>query len=269
LDASGVRYARFYQATVTMATAELDELFAAAGAATITPTLEVELTTASSPRTIYQGSVNVRADLITAGAAVPAGLASYYTKAEADAKFVEDNNTGAAGSVNAAGYELLASDATASINWDNREAYDANEGLSVAWSNRYLYDGVNQVKAFEWFDQHLAYDYSEWVSVDFGERYLKKQDGTIVLWWQQMATTASSLNFSSVPANGSTTVTVSLTGATTNGIVWLGVPNSTCAGLMFQGAVSAPDLVKITAFNVTTSAVTQSAQTFRITTLGY
>ena len=80
---------------MTFATAELDELFATDGSETITPTLEIEITASGSPKTVYQGDITVRKDLITTGSAVPAAQASYYTKAEADALFVEDASTGA------------------------------------------------------------------------------------------------------------------------------------------------------------------------------
>ncbi|NBW21981.1 MAG: hypothetical protein EBR82_79915, partial [Caulobacteraceae bacterium] len=85
LDASGVVFGNFLQSSVTLATAELDELFAEEGTDTITPTLEIELTQDGTPKTVYQGSIDVRRDLITTGAVVPAAQASYYTKAEADA----------------------------------------------------------------------------------------------------------------------------------------------------------------------------------------
>ena len=52
LDASNVVFAKFLQSTVTFATAELDELFAEEGSATITPTLEIEITQSSQPKTI-------------------------------------------------------------------------------------------------------------------------------------------------------------------------------------------------------------------------
>lgn len=236
LDASGVRYARFYESTVTMATAELDELFASAGAATITPTLEVELSLSGKPRTIYQGSVTVRADLITTGAAVPAGLAQYYTKAEADALFVEDAGTGAAGSIDATQFFLLSLGAAYSLDWNNRTLFDPTEVVSIDWGARQLY-GSNGTTAV----------------LDYGKGY----------------TTSVTLTFSSVPASGSTTVTAELTGAVTNSLVLLGLPTATCAGLTFQGAVSGSGVIKITAFNVTAAAVTQSAQTFRLTAFGY
>lgn len=85
LDSSGVIFGSFLQTTVTLATAELDELFAEAGEDTITPTIEVELTQGGTPKTVLQSTITIRRDLITTGSVVPADQASYYTKAEVDA----------------------------------------------------------------------------------------------------------------------------------------------------------------------------------------
>lgn len=88
LDASGIQFIPFKQTTLTLGTAELEDAFAEAGTDTITPTLEIELTQNGTPKTIFQGSVTIRKDLITTGASVPGAQASYYTKTEADAAFV-------------------------------------------------------------------------------------------------------------------------------------------------------------------------------------
>jgi hypothetical protein len=81
LDAGGIYFAPFREATVTFATAELDELFAEAGTDTITPTLEIEMTDGGNPKTLHQGSVTIRKDLITTGSSIPADQASYLTAA--------------------------------------------------------------------------------------------------------------------------------------------------------------------------------------------
>ncbi|NDC25736.1 MAG: hypothetical protein EBZ49_16620, partial [Proteobacteria bacterium] len=119
LDASNVVFAKFLESTVTFATAELDELFATDGTETITPTLEIEITESGSPKTIYQGDITVRKDLITTGSAIPAAQASYYTKAETNALFVEDNAT----NVDATSRRLYDSSAVRSIDWNNRRIY--------------------------------------------------------------------------------------------------------------------------------------------------
>jgi hypothetical protein len=111
LDASGVIFGSFLQTTVTMATAELDELFAEAGADTISPKLEVELTQSGTPKTVLQTDVTVRRDLLTSGSAVPAAQASYLTAAESYAAFVANSTTG----VNATARGLADSSAVTSV----------------------------------------------------------------------------------------------------------------------------------------------------------
>ena len=116
----------------------------------------------------------------------------------------------------------------------------------------------------------MLFSEGEIISIDWGARQLYGSNGTtVVLDYGKGYTTSVTLTFSSVPASGSTTVTAALTGAVTNSLVLLGLPTATCAGLTFQGAVSGSGVIKITAFNVTAAAVTQSAQTFRLTAFGY
>jgi hypothetical protein len=92
LDSTGVNFIPFQQTTLTINTAEVEDAFAVSGETTITPTLEIELTQSGTPKTIYQGGVNIRKDLITAGSTVPGAQAAYYTKTEANAAFVSSQN---------------------------------------------------------------------------------------------------------------------------------------------------------------------------------
>ena len=92
LDPTGVQFIPFKQTTLTINTAEVEDAFADAGTDTITPTLEIELTQSGTPKTVFQGDVTIRKDLITAGSTVPGNQAAYYTKAEANAAFVSSQN---------------------------------------------------------------------------------------------------------------------------------------------------------------------------------
>ena len=92
LDATGVQFIPFKQTTLTINTAEVEDAFADAGTDTITPTLEIELTQNGTPKTVFQGEVTIRKDLITVGSTVPGNQAAYYTKAEANAAFVSSQN---------------------------------------------------------------------------------------------------------------------------------------------------------------------------------
>lgn len=92
LDASGIQFIPLKQTTLTINTAEVEDAFADSGETTITPTLEIELTQSGTPKTVYQGDVTIRKDLITVGSTVPGAQASYYTKTEADNAFVSSQN---------------------------------------------------------------------------------------------------------------------------------------------------------------------------------
>jgi len=92
LDASGIQFIPMRQTTLTINTAEVEDAFAVSGETTITPTLEIELTQNGTPKTIYQGDVTIRKDLITAGSSVPGARDSYYTKTETDSNFVSKSS---------------------------------------------------------------------------------------------------------------------------------------------------------------------------------
>lgn len=87
-DPSGLDFIPLRQTSLTMNTSELADAFAEAGADSITSTLEIELTQNESPKTIYQGSVTIRKDLITVGQTVPASQAFFYSAADSDARYV-------------------------------------------------------------------------------------------------------------------------------------------------------------------------------------
>jgi hypothetical protein len=92
LDSTGVNFIPFKQTTLTINTAEVTDAFADSGDSTITPTIEIELTQNGTPKTVYQGNVTIRKDLITDGSTVPGAQASYYTQAQANAAFVSSQN---------------------------------------------------------------------------------------------------------------------------------------------------------------------------------
>lgn len=131
LDSSGVQFIPFQQTTLTINTAEVEDAFSDSGEDTITPTLEIELTQNGTPKTIYQGGITIRKDLITAGSTVPGDQASYYTKAEADAIFL----TGATGGINIDGRALLDSTSVTALNYQNRTLNDYLGSNAVSWAN--------------------------------------------------------------------------------------------------------------------------------------
>ncbi|MFZ9739644.1 MAG: hypothetical protein ACO3EZ_16730, partial [Prochlorotrichaceae cyanobacterium] len=141
LDDSGISFIPYKQTTLTLNTAELDDLFAEAGESTISPTLEIELTQNGTPKTVYQGSVTVRKDLITVGATVPGNQAEYYTKAEADALFIQDS----AGNINETNRELADSSSVDSIGWGARKLYDTTGSEVLRWDSGLGFFGASAI----------------------------------------------------------------------------------------------------------------------------
>jgi len=82
-------------------------------------------------------------------------------------------------------------------------------------------------------------------------------------------TTTASINFGTIGSNNTATALVTVTGSALNDLVLLGLPNGVCAGLSLFGHVEATNSVQIHAVNATNSSINQSAQTFRITVIGY
>jgi len=218
LDSTGVNFIPFKQTTLTINTAEVEDAFADAGTDTITPTLEIELTQGGTPKTVFQGDVTIRKDLITVGSTVPGAQASYYTKTEADDAFVSSQN-------DVGFYGTTAVSRPANINVVSGLI---NVGL-IASGTTY---GV-----------------------------LPQSTETINV--------TTSLNFGSVGANSSTSITVAMSGVNLNDLVLLGLPNAISEGLTFFGHVVAADQVHVDAVNATGSSKTQSAATFRVTVIGY
>jgi hypothetical protein len=283
LDASAVVFGKFFQTTVTMATSELDELYAEAGTSTITPKLEIELTQSGTPKTIYQGDITIRKDVITTGSAVPASAAGYYTKAECDALFVEDSAT----NVDATNRKLYNSGGSVFLDWQNNTIGTGATVLDLSGTAVTITDGYNLglgtitgTKFGVSTSSKLAFYGSTPVTQPNGPNVVTSlinlgllrtgstTYGVLPLSVETLTTTAS-LAFGAVAANSSTSITVAVTGASINDVVLIGAPSAVSEGLVFLGHVVATDQVHVDAVNATTASKTQSTQTFRITVIGY
>lgn len=64
LNAGGIQYIPFREATVTLSSASLDQVFLEASGANPTPTLEIQVVQAGSTRTLVQQAVPLRKDVI-------------------------------------------------------------------------------------------------------------------------------------------------------------------------------------------------------------
>ena len=129
LDSTGVNFIPFKQTTLTINTAEVEDAFADSGEDTITPTLEIELTQGGTPKTVFQGDITIRKDLITAGSTVPGARDSYYTKSEADSLFINTS----CGGINTGGRALLDSTSVTSLHYGNRTLNDYLGNNALTW----------------------------------------------------------------------------------------------------------------------------------------
>ena len=284
LDASGVIFGKFLQTTVTMATAELDELFAEAGADTITPKIEVELTQNGTPKTVLQTDVTVRRDLLTSGSAVPAAQSSYLTAAESYAAFVANSTTG----VNATARGLADSSAVTSVAFGARTLNNSSgtavvsygAGLSFANTPLGFYgatvtaqpSGVNIVSGLTNLGL-LSYTQPTAVNVVSGliNTGLIANGTTYGVLPQspRTLTTTASIYFGIVPNNATNSVSVVVTGCQINDIVLLGLPASNPQGVSFLGHVTTTNGLEVDCVNATNGSLTPATATYRITVIGY
>jgi len=286
LDTSSVIFAQFLQSTVTMSTAELDELFAEAGTDEITPSIEVELVQSGTPKTVYQGSVSVRRDLITTGSVVPAAQANYLTAAESYAAFVRNSTTG----VDSTAGILKDNSAVASVNYGSRTLNNSSGtsvvsyGAGLAFSNTPMGffgasvtarpSGTNIVSGLTNLGL-LSYTQPTALNV----LSALEQTGLIVNsntstygvlpQSPRTLTAVTYTTFGPVPSNNVISKTVTITGCQLNDIVLLGLPADIEEGLSFSGHVVTANQIHIDALNVTGSGKTQNATTFRVTVIGY
>jgi hypothetical protein len=244
LDASGVVYGRFLTSTVTMSTAELDELFSESGSDTITPTIEVELTQGGSPKTILQDTITVRRDLITTGSAVPADQASYLTAAESFAAFLRNSTTGFTSS--GGSQKLFGSDGVEKINATSVGlAFYA--GTPVAQPAN-----INAVSGL----------------INLGLLATGSTYG-VLPQSPRTVTTLTSVTFGTVAGNDQHYRDVVVTGAAVNDIVLIGLPSAVSAGIVIQGVAYKANTVCLSAIHADTGSVDLNTATYRITVIGY
>lgn len=263
LDASGIQFIPMRQTTLTINTAEVEDAFADSGETTITPTLEIELTQSGTPKTIYQGSVTIRKDLITAGSTVPGAQASYYTKAEANALFVEDSAT----NVDATNRSLYASDGNPTLDWNNRTFVDASVNEVLAFSS-----GIKLQGNLGFYGNTPTARPSNINAVSGLINLGLIASGTTYGVLPQSPRTLTAVTYTTfglVPSNNVISKTVTITGCQLNDIVLLGLSADIEEGLAFSGHVVTANQIHIDALNVTGSGKTQNATTFRITVIGY
>jgi len=264
LDANGVIFGSFLQTTVTMATAELEELFSETGADTITPKIEVELTQNGTPKTVLQTDVTVRRDLLTTGSAVPAAQASYLTAAESFAAFVRNSTTG----VNSTAGSLADSSAVTSVNYGARTLNNSSgtavvsygAGLSFANTPLGFYGATVTAQPA---NINVVSGLINVGLIASGTTYgvLPQSPRTV--------TTLTSVSFGTVAGNDQHYRDVVVTGAAVNDIVLIGLPSAVSAGAIIQGVAYKANTVCLSCTNADTGSLAINTATYRITVIGY
>lgn len=264
LDPSGVQFITFKQTTLTINTAEVEDAFADAGTDTITPTLEIELTQNGTPKTVFQGEVTIRKDLITAGSTVPGARDSYYTKSETDALFVEDSS----GNIDATSRILSSADTTYSLDYGSRTLYDSSFSVAMDYSS-----GLALQSSLMGFYGTTITAQPANINVVSGliNVGLIANGATYGVLPQspRTLTTTASIAFGTLSGHAVSAGNVTVTGAAIGDIVLVGLPGAVSGGPVVQGVVFAANTVCMTAINGANTSKTIGTADFRITVIGY
>ena len=264
LDPTSVQFIPFKQTTLTINTAEVQDAFADAGTDTITPTIEIELTQAGTPKTVYQGNITIRKDLITAGSTVPGARDSYYTKSETDSLFVEDSST----NVDATSRILSSAGGIYSLDYGSRTLYDSSFQVALDYSTVLAFQSTCMG-----FYGATAVARPANINVVSGLINMGLiASGTTYGVMPQSPRTLTAVTFFgpvTVGANDVNSTTVSIVGAQPNDICMLGLPTDITHGITFFSHCVTAGQVHIDLLNVTGSQKIQTAATYRVTVIGY
>lgn len=264
LDSSGVQFIPFQQTTLTINTAEVQDAFADSGGDTISPTLEIELTQSGTPKTIYQGGVTIRKDLITAGSTVPGNQAAYYTKSEADAIFISST----CGGINTTGRALLDSTSVTALNYNNRTLNDYLGSNAVSWV-----DGVQVISSKLGFYNTAVTAQPSNINVVSGliNLGLLSSSSTYGILPQSVETlnTTVTIDYGTLAGHATSAGNVTITGASVGDVVLIGLPSVVSGGPIIQGVVFAANTVCMTAINGSNTSKTIGAGSYKIVVIGY
>jgi hypothetical protein len=282
LDASGINFLPLKQTTLSINTAGVEDAFALSGEDTITPTIEVEITQNGTPKTIYQGNVTIRKDLITAGAVVPGDQASYYTKAEANVVFVEDSTS----NVDATNRKLYNSTGSVFLDWQNNTIGTGGTILDLSGTAVTITDGYNiglgtttGTKFGVSTSSKLSFYGSTAITqpaninvvsglINVGLIASGTTYGVFPQSGQTLTTTAS-LAFGTLAGHSTSAGNVTVTGAAVGDLVLVALPAAVSAGVIVQGVVFAANTVCMTAINGSNASKTVGTADYRITVIDY
>jgi len=264
LDPTSVQFIPFKQTTLTINTAEVQDAFADAGTDTITPTIEIELTQAGTPKTVYQGNITIRKDLITAGSTVPGARDSYYTKSETNSLFVEDSST----NVDATSRILSSAGGIYSLDYGSRTLYDSSFQVALDYSTALAFQSTCMG-----FYGAAAVARPTNINVVSGLINIGLiASGTtygVLPQSPRTVTTLTSVTFGTLAANDQHYRDVVVTGALVNDIVLVGLPTAISAGAIIQGVVYQTNTVCLSCVNADSVSRDVNTATYRITVIGY
>ena len=263
LDPTGVQFIPFKQTTLTINTAEVEDAFADSGEDTITPTLEIELTQSGTPKTVFQGDVTIRKDLITAGSTVPGARDSYYTKSETDALFVEDSVS----NVNAAGRALVDSSTVTAFNYGARNLVNSSGSTVISYGAGLALSGVIGFYGATVTAQPADINVVSGL-INLGLLATGTTYGVLPRSSQTLTTTAS-IAFGTLSGHSTSAGNVTVTGAAVGDLVLVGLPTAVSAGVVVQGVVFAANTVCMTAINGSNASKTVGTADYRITVIDY
>lgn len=271
-------------AVVTLGTSQIENLL---NSGVTGLSLEVEVIQSGKSNTVLRTAVTFNQnDLISTGSAVPAAQAGYYTKAEADALFVEDSTS----NVDATNRRLKNSGGTTIV--DYGAALFGASGM-VNLSASAITVGAYPVYINSSITATGAVSFGGGMAVSgnlgfYGTSPISKPSGTnaisnvislglitssstygVLPSSIKTLTTTTSIYFGQVNSNSTNSVSVVVTGCLVNDIVLVGLPPSVDNGLTFSGHVTTANGLELDCVNATNGNITPATATYRITVIGY
>lgn len=166
---------------------------------------------------------------------------------------------------------LFDNTAVTSIAWQSRVLMDSNGVTAVDYQNKIAYKSTGE--AVVNFESERFGSGESVVTVSSGviaiSSGLKIQHGDITANGFKILSTTSTLDFPSVAQNSSSSLTMTVTGASTNDVVLIGLPSIVSNGLSFLGHVATANEVEVDAVNATNGAIDPASATYRVVVLSF
>jgi len=269
---------------VTLGTSQIENLL---NSGVTGLSLEVEVIQSGKSNTVLRTAVTFNQnDLISTGSAVPAAQAGYYTKAEADALFVEDSTS----NVDATNRRLKNSGGTTIV--DYGAALFGASGM-VNLSASAITIGAYPIYINSSITATGAVSFGDGMAVSgnlgfYGTSPIAKPSGVnavsnvislgliassstygVLPSSIKTLTTTASIYFGQVNSNSTNSVSVTVTGCAINDIVLIGLPPAINNGLAFSSHVTTANGLEVDCINATNGNITPATATYRITVIGY